>query len=258
MPAGFFEPDTVYELEVLVLEESGDQTIGLGFFRTPAGATAEPGEFADLRVFYEYNAAADDLGFHAEFDGAPWVNASLAGPDGTRLFDLAGSASLGAQGLSSNFFESAEYPDDVLGRDEFLARFPGGRYTLSGIALDGTPLVLTATLIDLIPDPPVILTPLDGEVLPAGDVMISWEPVEEPAGVEADVYTLQLFPKDPPPGGEPIALDVDLTFEVPADVTAVRVPGELLQPGADYEFELTVLDAGGNQTFATGRFMTAG
>jgi hypothetical protein len=30
----FFEPDTVYELEVLALEESGNQTISVGFFKT--------------------------------------------------------------------------------------------------------------------------------------------------------------------------------------------------------------------------------
>lgn len=34
VPAGFLEPDTVYELEVLALEESGNQTISVGFFQT--------------------------------------------------------------------------------------------------------------------------------------------------------------------------------------------------------------------------------
>jgi hypothetical protein len=34
VPAEFFAPDTVYEIEVLVLEESGNQTISLGFFTT--------------------------------------------------------------------------------------------------------------------------------------------------------------------------------------------------------------------------------
>jgi hypothetical protein len=35
VPPEFFTPDTVYEIEVLVLEESGNQTISLGFFQTP-------------------------------------------------------------------------------------------------------------------------------------------------------------------------------------------------------------------------------
>jgi hypothetical protein len=34
VPAKFLEPDTVYEVEVLSLEESGNQTITVGFFRT--------------------------------------------------------------------------------------------------------------------------------------------------------------------------------------------------------------------------------
>ncbi len=34
VPAAFFEPDTVYEVEVLALEESGNQTITVGFFAT--------------------------------------------------------------------------------------------------------------------------------------------------------------------------------------------------------------------------------
>jgi hypothetical protein len=34
VPAEFLEPDTVYELEVLALEASGNQTITVGFFRT--------------------------------------------------------------------------------------------------------------------------------------------------------------------------------------------------------------------------------
>ena len=34
VPAEFFEPDTLYELEVLALETSGNQTISVSFFRT--------------------------------------------------------------------------------------------------------------------------------------------------------------------------------------------------------------------------------
>ena len=34
VPPEFFTGDTVYEIEVLVLEESGNQTISLGFFKT--------------------------------------------------------------------------------------------------------------------------------------------------------------------------------------------------------------------------------
>ena len=36
VPAEFLLPDTIYEVEVLALEESGNQTISVGFFRTEA------------------------------------------------------------------------------------------------------------------------------------------------------------------------------------------------------------------------------
>jgi hypothetical protein len=34
VPAEFLLPDTIYELEVLAIEESGNQAISVGFFRT--------------------------------------------------------------------------------------------------------------------------------------------------------------------------------------------------------------------------------
>jgi hypothetical protein len=34
VPAEFFQPNSLYELEILALEQSGNQTIGLGFFKT--------------------------------------------------------------------------------------------------------------------------------------------------------------------------------------------------------------------------------
>jgi len=34
VPSEFLQPDTVYELEVLALEVSGNQTISVGFFKT--------------------------------------------------------------------------------------------------------------------------------------------------------------------------------------------------------------------------------
>ncbi len=44
VPAGFLEAKTVYELEVLALEVSGNQTISVGFFKTiyPPGRVAAP------------------------------------------------------------------------------------------------------------------------------------------------------------------------------------------------------------------------
>lgn len=214
-------------------------------------------EFANARMYIEYNSSAEDLGFHVEFDGDPWVNATVTGPDGSRLFDLKGEGSLGDQGFTSNFFESAEYGIDKLSRGEFLARFPEGTYTLTGESTEGQPMQTEAEVTHLIPDPPVVTSPADGATVDRDQATISWEPVTDPNGTEVDVYSLQLYPVDPPEGRDPIELNVDFTLEVPPDVTEITVPGAILQAGAEYEFELLVVDARGNQSFRVGTFTTA-
>jgi len=146
VPPEFFVPDEVYELEVIVIEQSGNQTIGLGFFTSAAVGAAE---------------------------------------------------------------EAIEWEDD-------------------------------RTFVD-----------------PNQGVTIGWEAVTSPAGVEVEPYALQLFPVDPPEGEDPIALNIDYTLEVPADVTSVVIPPEILQRGVEYEFELMVIDASVNQTFAVGGFATS-
>jgi hypothetical protein len=94
--------------------------------------------------------------------------------------------------------------------------------------------------------------------VPSDEVVIAWEPVTSPDGIEIDVYLVQIFPVDPPEGQEPIDLNVDLLFEVPAFVTEVRIPPEFLTPGAEYQYEVTAVDGGGNQTLAGGTFVTVG
>jgi hypothetical protein len=53
----------------------------------------------------------------------------------------------------------------------------------------------------------------------------------------------------------------DLNFDVviPAAAgTMVTVPPEVLEPGADYLFEVLAIEKGGNQTITEGCFATAG
>ncbi|MDH3683358.1 MAG: hypothetical protein OEV40_25845, partial [Acidimicrobiia bacterium] len=57
-----------------------------------------------------------------------------------------------------------------------------------------------------------------------------------------------------PEGQDPIALNIDYTFEVPAEITAIRLLPELFAAGESYEFELMAVDAAGNQAFALGEF----
>ena len=71
-----------------------------------------------------------------------------------------------------------------------------------------------------------------------------------------------------PAGSEIVAYQVIVTqlldalpkrtfsVHVPASVTSVTVPSEFLQAGADYEFEVLAIEAGGNQTITSSTFST--
>jgi hypothetical protein len=259
VPVEFLELGTVYELEILALEESGNQTIAVGFFTTASPVSSESANsFAAVLPTIEYNATDGDLGFHVELDGSPWKQVSIFGPDGSKLFDVQNHGSIGTQGLSSLAFESAEPPLEKLPRDEFLARFPEGEYTFIGETIEGEALMSVAEFTHNIPDPPVIISPGEGEVVDREAAVIAWEPVISPAGIEIDVYLFQIWPVDPPEGQDPIALNIDLTFEVPSIVTQVRIPPEFLMPGAEYGFEVLAVEVGGNRTITAGTFVTAG
>lgn len=259
VPAEFLEPGTLYELEILALEESGNQTITVSFFTTEetAASSGETIEFAGALPKIEYNAMAGDLGFHVELDGDPFRQVTVLGPDGNPVFDFRAQGDVAAQGLTSFAFESAEPPLEELPRDEFLARFPEGDYTFTGTTIEGGALESVAEFSHNIPDPPPIISPAEGETVPQDEVIIAWEPVTSPDGIEIDVYLVQVFPVDPPEGQDPIDLNIDLLFEVPAFVTEVRIPPEFLTPGAEYQYEVTAIGGGGNQTLAGGTFFTA-
>ncbi len=261
VPSEFFEPDTVYELEVLVLEESGNQTIGLGFFMTAtAGGDEEALEWEDgAEAFIELNATSGDVGFHSEFGGEPWAAATIVDVDGNEIFRASNGGSLRAQGLAGVMFESAEPDFDELSLEDFLARFPAGEYMLLGETIEGEAVASPMEFSHLIPDAPSLLAPAEDAVVDAEEgLTISWEPVTGPDGVEVEVYSVQLYPVDPPEGEDPIELNIDYTLEVPASVTEVAIPPEILMAGAEYELELMVVDAGGNRTFAVGTFATSG
>ena len=218
-------------------------------------ATGEAIEWEDVRVFVEYNSEGGDYGFHSEFGGEPWSTATIVGPDGETLFDLSSGGSLGEHGMAGVFFESAEFPPEELPLDDFLSRFPEGDYIFTGQTLEGEILVGTSTFTHLIPEPPVITDPVIGDELSPDNVIVAWDIVTEPEGIEIEAYTLQLFPVDPPEGQDPIALNIDYTFEVPGTINQIRLLPELFQPGQTYAFELmAIVTDGGNQSFSVGEF----
>jgi hypothetical protein len=192
-----------------------------------------------------------------ELDGEGWKEVRIFGPDGTKLLDVQVTGEMGQHGLTTLLYESAEYGTDELTRDEFLARFPEGDYRVEGTMLDGEMLVGTMELTHDIPAVPVITSPRQDEVVPRDQVVVSWEPVTSPGGIEVDIYTVVFAPVDPPDGQDPIDLDIDLTMEVPGDYHRMSIPGDLLVAGEEYQVEVYVKEDSGNQAYAVVTFSTA-
>jgi len=74
----------------------------------------------------------DDLIASQEIDTG-WDLLDIMAPDGTTIVDVMGEGSVGLQGITEFFFESAEPSFDDLPLDEFLARFPEGEYKFLGM-----------------------------------------------------------------------------------------------------------------------------
>jgi hypothetical protein len=48
----------------------------------------------------------------------------------------------------------------------------------------------------------------------------------------------------------------EFSVHVPASITSVTVPASFMVPGAEYEFEVLAIEAGGNQTLSSSFFST--
>ena len=213
--------------------------------------------FEDALVFIEFNSTDEDLGFHATFDAEGWKEAVICGPDGSKLFEVKAGGSTNKHGLSELFFEGAEPSLNEQPLDEFLARFPEGEYIIAGETIEGDPLISTATFTHDIPDGPVMISPGEDEVVNLDTVIIAWEPVTSPPGIEIVRYELSFAPEDPEEGDPQPVFDIDLFLELPSTVTEFRIPPELLMPGTEYVFEVLAIEVSGNKTITEVAFSTA-
>ena len=196
--------------------------------------------FDDAEVFIEFNSTDEDVGFHSTFDASGWKEAVICAPDGSKLAEFTARGSTERYGLSELFFEGAEPPLDEQSLDEFFERFPEGEYTIVGETVEGDTLRSAAAFTHDIPDGPVMISPEQDEEVDLDAVVIAWEPVTSPPGIEIVLYELLVAPAGPSP-----AIDFDLALELPSTVTEVQIPEELLRPGT-YEFEVLAIEVRGN------------
>ena len=206
--------------------------------RVPASADA----FSIARIYIEYNASPDDLGFHVSLDGEDWNTLRIVNPNGTTIFEVEGKGAYEELGMTELFFEGAEPPLSEVPLGDLLALMPEGTYTFIGETVDGTELRSTATLSHAVPAGPVISAKVDD-----GDVQIRWRRVNS---------TPQGFPNRPIRivGYQVIVGSFQVTL--PASSTKVNLPKEFVKSlgRGEHDFEVLAIDASGNQTITEGAF----
>lgn len=194
------------------------------------------------KIYIEYNASGNDLGFHVLLDGEDWKEIAIVNPRGTPIFVVEGSGPYADLGMTELFFEGAEPSLDDVPLSRLLARFPEGRYRFTGTTVDDAPIGRRATLSHAIPAAPVVSSQVAGN-----NITIRWLPV---------VSTPSGFPVRPIDiiGYQVIVDPFQVTL--PDSSTQVTLPVEFaasLGKGT-HPFEVLAIDVSGNQTITEGTF----
>ena len=213
--------------------------------------------FSKTRIIIEVNATEGDAGIQISVDAAGWKRLEVFAPNGNGpILDVHGGGSVGIQGVTELFVESAEPSFDIVPLDVFLGRFPAGNYDFVGRTVDGQTLTGRATLTHAIPAGPLIVSPQEGEVVeldPKMPVAIEWEEVTTPFPGTASAVKIV--------GYQVIVERVKPTLRVfsvdlPATATKVTVPPAFLEPKTVYKAEVLAIEARGNQTISERGFKT--
>jgi hypothetical protein len=204
---------------------------------------------ADTAIYIEINDTDGDAGIQIFLDGEGWDSMQVRDPDGNTILDVIAQGSVGFQGITELFLESAEPSFDEQPLEELLELFPEGFYRFEGTTTEGATLKGKARLTHALPAAPVLVLPVDGddEVNPDNTV-IEWELVADPPGsmivrydvvVEREEGSLRVF-----------------TAQVGPSTDSVTVPPEFMDPGTAYKFEVLAVEKSGNQTIAEREFET--
>ena len=271
LPAGFLEPGTEYEWEVLAIEESGNQTLSSSEFSTTGEGpdVEEPVEPEDppnlkaARLIIEHNATDEDTGFQGFLDSEGWQQIDILNPDDETVLSFEAHNELGELGMTELFFETVEPENADVPIVDMLALLPAGDYSFEGTSMqngeDGGPTSGTALLTHNIPAGPELTGPEEDAVVSTKGLVMSWNPVTETIdGDPVNIIAYQLIVQvDESPDPNMIG-KIGLSVYVPSTVTSVEVPEELLMPGTTYEWEVLAIEESGNQTLSSSSFETEG
>lgn len=213
------------------------------------GAAASPREppavpLKIAKIYWEYNASANDLGVHVSLDGEDWKRLKIVNPSDRVIFAVEGKGAYKELGMTELFFEGAEPSLDDFPLAGLLARFPEGTYEFEGKLVDGTETDATPMFSHAIPAGPVVAATYG----PDDSLVITWtEVTAPPPGFPAkpiDIVGYQVivgsFQVTLPPTSRSVT--------VPPEFVASLAPGE--QP-----FEVLAIEKSANQTLTEGTFV---
>lgn len=232
-----------------------------------AFAIASPATWADdddedeltletLKFFIEFNETDEDIGVQSVLGGEPYKKLDAYAPDGDKILSLRPKNGLKMQGMSDFFFESAEPTLDEFSMAEFLDRFPEGEYEFETITIDGVEQDGETLFTHIIPAGPVILSPLEGDVVDPDNTVISWESVTQttafnPPVLPCDTTGTELCTIV---GYQIIVTRTDplrvYSVDVSPDATSITVPPGFLEAGTEYELEILAIEKSDNQTIS--------
>ena len=206
-------------------------------------------ELDDAAIFIEINDTDGDAGIQIFLDGEDWERMKITDPDGQQLLDIRARGSVGLQGLTELFFESAEPSFDEQPLAEFLGLFPEGIYEFEGRTTDGTELEGEAELTHVLPGAPIIVLPLeDQDDVDADNTVVQWLAVADPAGSSIVGYQVIVIRES----GEHLELVVD----VEPTTLSITVPSEFMEEGTEYKVEVLAIEESGNKTITEREFET--
>ena len=227
----------------------------------------------------EINGTDSDAGLQIFLDGDDWVSVKVRDPNGKKIYEVNAGGGAAEQGLTENFFESAEpsCTDDPL--VDFLERFPEGEFEAIGRSTENEFLEGVAILTH---DLPAIPESLAANNTMSVELSWVWPGTEGPADLgefcddeglanvltdSSDLFGFQVVVGREAP--EPL---LELVVELGPLANSIVLPDDFIEANGTYKWEVIAIGQGvdpdnpgvfdpmrkGNQTIAEDEFCTDG
>ncbi len=213
----------------------------------------------DAKLLIEHNSTDEDTGFQGFFDGEPWNELVVTGPDEERILTASTRGGLFNFGLTELFFETSEPENDEVPIENVLARLAEGQYKGTGDFVDTETGSLSTLFSHSIPVGPELLSPEhEAEEVDPTNLVISWNPVSTDLGGDnVNIVAYQVIVEEAIESAfRQSVVSAEFSIYLPGDATQVSVPAEFMGDNKCYEYEVLAIEELGNQTLSSAEFET--